>query len=389
VTERLYWADPLALEFRARVVAHATWGGRASVVLDQTAFYPEAGGQLADRGVLGGAAVVDVGVDAAGAIHHVIEGALPELGGEVAGAVERGRRRLHMALHTGQHMLSRALLEVARAETVSSRLGERECTVDLAGPGLDERALAAAETLVHGVIDDDVPVRAFFPPPEELARLPLRRDPKVDSNVRIIEIGEFDLSPCGGTHCVRSAQVGFVRVTGMERYKGGFRVYFDCGQRARVVAGGHDGVLRALGVSFAVPPGEVAGAVERLRGELRASEAAARALRARLAEAWAEQLDAGGGRVIACLDDCDAEMLRVVAKRLCAQGGAVALLAGRTTDGLDVVVSRAAGASFDCGAFVKRVAAAAGGRGGGRPQHAEGRLPAGSDWAALVLAHGG
>ncbi len=388
-TRRLYWDDALALGFRARVAAHSRWGERDAVVLESTAFYPEAGGQLADRGQLAGRPVVDVGLDDAGVIHHVLEGERPAVGDEVAGEVDRARRRLHMALHTGQHLLSRALVEVARADTVSARLGEHGCTVDVDVATLSERALAEAEALVHAVIDDDVAVRAFFPAPEELARLPLRREPKVDADVRVIDIGGFDLSPCGGTHCTRSGQVGVVRVTGSERYKGKQRIFFDAGQRARLVTAGHDDALRALAVSFAVAAGDVPAAVERLRGEVKASSAAARALKERLAEALAAGL--AGDRVVMTFDEAgfDVELLRAVAKRVVARDGAVALLAARVPGGVDVVVSRGAGSTFDCGAFVKRVATACGGRGGGRPQHAEGRLPEGADWAALVLAHGG
>ena len=388
-TRRLYWDDALALGFRARVAAHSRWGERDAVVLEATAFYPEAGGQLADRGVLAGRPVLDVGLDDAGVIHHVLEGERPAVGDEVAGEVDRARRRLHMALHTGQHLLSRALVEVARADTVSARLGEHGCTVDVDVAALGERALADAEARVHAVIDDDVAVRAFFPTPEELARLPLRREPKVDADVRVIDIGGFDLSPCGGTHCTRSGQVGLVRVTGSERYKGKQRIFFDAGQRARLVTAGHDDALRALAVSFAVAAGDVPAAVERLRGEVKASSAAARALKERLAEALAAGL--AGDRVVMTFDEAgfDVELLRAVAKRVVARDGAVALLAARVPGGVDVVVSRGAGSTFDCGAFVKRVATACGGRGGGRPQHAEGRLPEGADWAALVLAHGG
>src|SRR5262249_6482366 len=125
-TPRMYYDDPRTLEFTARVVAHAAWNGAPSLILDRTAFYPESGGQMADRGTIapGGVPVVDVQVDDDGVVYHVIAGELPPVGAELAGSVDPARRRLHMSLHTGQHMLSRALADVARGETVSSRLGE-------------------------------------------------------------------------------------------------------------------------------------------------------------------------------------------------------------------------------------------------------------------------
>src|SRR5262249_44458048 len=166
---RLYYEDPLLLAFDARILAHGTHGGRPSIILDRSAFYPESGGQMADRGTLGGLTLLDVQEDETGTVHHIVEGELPVVGTEVHGEIDRVRRRLHMALHPGQHMLSRALLDLARGETVSSRLGETLCTIDLGIAKADERAIANAEALVNSVIEDDIAIRAFFPEASELA----------------------------------------------------------------------------------------------------------------------------------------------------------------------------------------------------------------------------
>jgi len=253
-TGRLYYEDPFLYQFEARVIGHGTWNGARSVVLDRSAFYPESGGQMADRGTLGGTAIADVQVDEEGIVHHVLEGeSLPEPGTELVGVVDRQRRRVHMALHTGQHMLSRALADVAGAATVSSRLGESSATIDVDVDVLEERRVAEAEALVNAVIDDDVVVRAFFPTAEELAGLPLRRAPKVTENIRVVQIGDFDVSPCGGTHCTRAAQVGLVRVVGVERYKGKARVIFSAGARARREFADEAAVLRRQQVHPGVP----------------------------------------------------------------------------------------------------------------------------------------
>ncbi len=387
-TRRLYHDDAFLRQFTATVVAHGQWSGAASVVLDATAFYPEAGGQMADRGTLGGAALRDVQVDDAGVVHHLVDGALPEIGAAVAGEVDWARRRVHMAQHTGQHMLSRGLLDVARAATVSSRLGETACTIDLDRDGLGERAIADAEALVNAVIDDDVAIRAWFPAPDELAALPLRRDPKVDSDVRVIEIGAFDVSPCGGTHCARTAQVGQVRVVGVERHKGGTRVTFVAGRRAREVLAAHHDTLVALGQTFPCGPADVPAAVDSLRRALADTREALRAAQRRHAEALADRaLAEPGARAVLAVPGGDAELLRVLAKRLTA-AGRDAVLAAPGGDGTPILVARAAGSALDCGALVKALAAAAGGRGGGKPEHAEGRLPPSVDWPAVVAAAG-
>lgn len=390
-TVRLYFDDPWLAEFEARVVARSSHGGRPSVVLDRTAFYPESGGQMADRGTLGPARVVDVQLDEAGTLHHLLEADLPAGVETVQGRIDRARRRVHMALHTGQHVLSRALIDVARAETVSSRLGETACTIDVDVAALSEALIAKAVDLSNAVIDDDVPVRAFFPEPEELARLPLRRAPKVEESVRVVTVGEFDVTPCGGTHVTSSAQIGFVHVTGVERYKGGTRLTFASGQRAREQLAAESNLLRALSRDFSCGPNEVSAAVEKLRRELGVSRDKLGRLRAEVAERAADALlersrQSGDPTIVAAFDDAPVETLRAIGTRLSALPQAVALLAGKTDDGTQVLCVRGSGSSFDCGAFVKRVAQASGGRGGGRPERAEGRLPPGVDWDALCRA---
>ena len=292
-----------------------------------------------------------------------------------------------MALHTGQHMLSRALADVAMAATVSSRLGESQCTIDLDRDGVTERLVAEAEALVNQVIDDDVPVRAFFPTPDELAALPLRRKPKVTENIRVVAVGDFDVTPCGGTHCTRSAQIGLVRVEAVERYKGKSRVVFTAGPRARRELWSRVDALRELGRGFSCGPLDVGGAIDKLRRELDDAREALGHARAREADALAKELAGAPGPSVAVLEGAGPEILRRLAARLTGKEGAEVFLASRSADGLAVVVARGPGASLDCGAFLKRAAAAAGGRGGGRPEYAEGRLPASADWPALVAAH--
>lgn len=388
MTERLYFDDPALLRFEARVIAHGTFDKKPSVVLDRSAFYPESGGQMGDRGALSGLAVADVQLDDAGVVHHVLEdGALPAIGAMVEGLVDKARRRAHMALHTGQHMLSRALEDVASAPTVSSRLGDTSATIDVDRDVLDEARAAEAEGLVNSLIDDDVAVRAFFPSPEELAALPLRRAPKVADKIRVVMVGDFDVTPCGGTHCRSTAQVGLVKITAIERYKGKARVSFTAGPRARRELSAQADLLRDLGRGFTCAPRDVPVAIDKLRRELDAARETLGATRAELAGAIAERIlvaHAGEGPIIATLAGAPIELVRAVAARITAEPDRVALLAGRGEDALMVLAARGAGSRFECGAFVKKIAAAAGGRGGGRPEHAEGRLPKEADFDALA-----
>lgn len=390
-TTRIHYDDPFLLSFDARVIAHASHASRPSVVLDTTAFYPESGGQLGDLGALGGATVVDVQVDDAGVVHHVIEdlASAPAVGVQTHGTIDRARRRLHMALHTGQHMLSRALLDVARAETVSSRLGASLSTVDIDVAKIDEAELARAEALVNAVIEDDVGVRQYFPSAEELPTLPLRRPSKVSENVRVVSIGDFDVSPCGGTHCTRSAQVGSLTITNVERYKGKIRLSFLAGRSAFQELSQRSKLLQELGRTFTCGPMEVRAAVEKLRRDLSEHRDALGVVRDRWARSFAQELlaartGAAPQRVICSLDGEPVETLRALAGPLTEARGTVCFLASRSSEGVQVLIARGPETDFDCGAWLKRAAAAHNGRGGGRADRAEGRLPSTVDWQTLA-----
>ena len=397
-TEKLYWADPFARTFDAPPPRFATWQGRPSLVLERTLFYPEAGGQLADKGTLRLAssesplAIEDVQVSDDGVIHHLgadveaLAARAADAGslGAAEGAIDVPRRRDFMAQHTAQHALSRALLDEARAATVSSRLGANVCTIDVDRSEIDERELARAEDLVNSIVLDDVPVRALFPTDEELKTMDLRRAPKVTANVRIIDIEGFDLSPCGGTHCTRTGQIGAVRVVGVERYKGKIRVSFHAARRALADAKAKEAALAALAAEFTCGPLDVGNAVAKLRGELKGRTDQLSALRGelveRIAEAeWREHpANPSGTTFIPLLrPKDDVAMLRALAGRLSARPDVVTVAGALDPESGEVVVvaQRGTVATFDCGAWLKAaIAKAGGGRGGGRPERAEGRL---------------
>ncbi len=381
-TERLHYDDPVRLSFEARVVAHASHGGKPSVVLDRSAFYPESGGQMADRGTLAGASVLDVQLDDEGRVHHVLEGELPTMGELVRGEIDGARRREHMAMHTGQHALSHALLEELAATTVSSRLGESACTIDVDRDGLSLSDARRAEAIVNALVDEDRPVRQFFPSDEELARLALRKPPPDTDRVRVVEIEGFDVTPCGGTHCTRTAQIELVWVRGVERYKGGTRVTFAAGPRARRLLMEQADALRALAGELGCAPSEVATSVGALRRKLDESRVESGALRARLADLWARRLEREGD-VVAIVEGADAALLKSIAERL-ATGERVVALGAESPSGVDVLITRGPAARVHAGELLRAVASAAGGRGGGRPEHAQGRLPAGADFVALI-----
>ncbi|HEY5944131.1 MAG TPA: alanyl-tRNA editing protein [Kofleriaceae bacterium] len=372
MTRRLYHDDAYLRRFEADVVAHATFKDQPAIVLDQTAFYPEAGGQLGDHGTLAGLPVRDTQELDDGTIVHLVAGDLPAVGTRVTGELDWARRRQHMAQHTAQHLLSGTLLDRAKAATASARLGESALTIDAARDRIPDAELAAAEDLANDLIDDDLTIRAWFPAPEELASMKLRRDPKVSADIRVVAIGDFDFSPCGGTHAARTSQLGSIRITSTERYKGMTRVTFTAGRRARAELFTRDQVLRGLAAQFSCGPAEVPAAIDKLRRDAETTSTEITALKSRLASLVIDSFT-GTGEVIAAIP-ADAELLRSIAAKL-AGSGRDAILSASDDSGTHVVLMRAAGSSLDCGALWKKLAAKVGGRGGGRADRAEGRVP--------------
>jgi len=384
MTRRLYHDDAYLRRFDAEVLALTTFKARPAVVLDRTAFYPEAGGQLGDHGQLGGATVIDTQETDDGTIVHLVTGEPPAVGSRVTGELDWVRRRQHMAQHTAQHLLSGALLDRAQAATVSARLGESSLTIDVARDRVPDADLAAAEDLANDVVDDDLAIRAWFPNPHELARLKLRRDPKVAADIRVVAIGDFDFSPCGGTHCARTSQLAAVHITCAERYKGMTRVTFTTARRGRAELFARDEVLRGLAGQFSCGPLEVPAAIDKLRRDVEAKAGELTQLRGRLATTIVAQLP-GSGAAIAALPG-DPELLRSVAAKLVA-AGRDAILCAPDDAGTTVVMMRATGSTLDCGALWKQLAATLGGKGGGRADRADGRLTtAVTDWPATVAA---
>jgi len=408
-TRKLYWDDPFRTTFETGAAALRSYEGKPSVVLDATAFYPEGGGQLGDRGflaVLGlRVPVLDVQIDDGGLIHHLVDeaplAALRELVGApgdaprelgVAGEIEAARRRDHMSQHTGQHMLSRAMLDELGAATVSSRLGALTSSIDVDLRTIDEGGIARAEDRVSEAVLADSVIHTLFPSADELRALPLRREPKVTDNVRIIDIEGFDVSPCGGTHCTRTGQVGPLRITHVEKEKQLLRVTFLAGGRAVRDYRAKDAALAAIAHDFTCGPLEVAAGIARLRGELRARSMELGTTRAELArflaaeKLFASPVDASGTTPVALTrDDGDLTMLRSLGGALATRDDVVALVAGRAPDGdWLVVIERGRKAVFDAGKWLRAFTQAHGGRGGGRAEHAEGRVPGHVDWAALA-----
>jgi alanyl-tRNA synthetase len=371
---RIYYTDPTCRSFNATVVRSFEYADRPAVTLDQTAFYPTSGGQPFDIGRLGDVHVVDT-IDVDEDVVHVVTGPLAE-GSAVHGEIDWQRRADHMQQHSGQHVLSAAFARLFDNRTVSFHMGTDASTIDLAREAAaDEIERAVDES--NRVVWDDRSVSIRFVSAEEVSRLPLRKDPTRGGTLRLIEIPDFDLSACGGTHVSRTGQIGLIAVIASERFQGGSRVTFGCGHRAvRALRGYRDAVggsIRALSVL----PIELPSAVERLQAEGKDLRKTIGRLQESLAVHEAARLmnaavASGGLRcVIEVLEGWDVQGLKAIASALIANPNVVAVLVSAATPSF-VVVARSSDAPIDANGILRQLIERFGGRGGGRPDLAQG-----------------
>jgi len=374
MTERLYYTDPYLREFDAHVAERTTYEGKPALTLDRTAFYPTSGGQPFDVGTLSGARVIDVVDTDDGRLLHVVD-RLPD-GDAVKGTIDWARRFDHMQQHTGQHVLSAAFDRLLGARTESFHLGADYSTIDLARD-LGAADVARAEAEANRVVWDDRPVAIRFASADEAATLGLRKESKRGGTLRLIDVQDFDLSACGGTHVARTGAIGIIAVSATERFKGGLRVTFLCGGRALTGFRALRDVAAASVRALSVLPAELPAAIERLQAENKDARGQLKDLRLRLAGMTGESLiatavDAAGVRLVtACLPDHDANTLKAVAQRIAQHRGHIAVLVGDPA-AAPIVVARAEDVAADAGALLKQIVQRHGGKGGGRPELAQG-----------------
>jgi alanyl-tRNA synthetase len=374
MTERLYYHDPYLRDFDATVIETTSHEGKTAVVLDRTAFYPTSGGQPFDVGTLSGATVLDVVEADDRRILHVVD-RVPDAAG-VTGTIDWTRRFDHMQQHTGQHLLSAAFDRLLATRTESFHLGADYSTIDLARE-LSPAEIARGEEEANRIVWEDRPVSIRFAGPDEVAALPLRKEPKREGTLRLIDVHDFDLSACGGTHVARTGAIGIIAVAATERFRGGSRVTFLCGGRAlagyRSLRDAVAGSVRALSVL----PSELPAAIERLQADGKELRRQMKDFQSKLAGQEADALAdgavaAGDIRLVAAsIAGWDAAGLKLIAARIVERPGHVVVLIGEPAPAA-IVIARSAGLPHDAGALLRQLVQRHGGKGGGRPELAQG-----------------
>ncbi len=230
-TKRLYYDDPYKTEFEAKIIsADCVDDCKWNIILDQTLFYPESGGQSSDRGVLGGVHVLNV-FEVEEVIIHVLDREL-EKGKIVHGYIDWDRRFDHMQQHSGQHILSQCFSKLKGGRTIGFHLGRCYSTIDIDISNLSEKDLRNIENLANQIVLENRDIVIKVIDKDELENITLRKYPQGKDRLRTVEIKDFEWTACCGTHVKKTGEIGIIKIINTENYKGGKRVIFKCGWRS-------------------------------------------------------------------------------------------------------------------------------------------------------------
>jgi alanyl-tRNA synthetase len=380
VTERLYYSDSHLIEFEARVVdVTERVSGWTAIILNRTAFYPTGGGQPSDTGTLDGMRVVECIDDGERGVLHVVQGATPARDAIVRGRVDWARRLDHMQQHTGQHILSQAFVTLFNAPTRGFRVLDSSCEIDVDLQEPTSEKIERAVELANNVIWEDRAIAIRNVSGEEASEMSLRKEPSRDGELRLIEIEGFDLTPCGGTHAFRTGEVGIIVVRSWERAKGLTRIDFVAGTRALADYRKANRSARDVATLFSSGRDDIAHLAAQVVEDNKDLHRRVRVLEEMAAEVEAQKLHAtaeitsDGTRVVTHIfDGRDAESLKKLAQALIANPGTLTLLASRDKDAARLVFARSSDATGDMNALMREACGALDGRGGGKPELAQG-----------------
>jgi alanyl-tRNA synthetase len=388
MTTRLYYNDSFLYDFDAEV-REVLENPRPGLVLDRTAFYPTSGGQVFDKGWISSDAntnlrVTEVADAEDGKVVHYLEAPVGDLkpGARIHGQIDAARRRDHMQQHSGQHVLSAAFVRLYNMPTVSFHMADDYCSIDLDTPTLTKEQVESAERLANEIILENRPVDIRFVTRDEAGKLGLRKLPPTERDeLRLIDIHDFDLTACGGTHVSHTGQIASVLLRKTEKVRQGWRVEFVAGLRAVATARRDFATLAETAALFSAHIYDVPQQARKSLDEIKSLRKQYEQSQEELAAAYASVLladarESQGRRIVVrTLADRDLSFMKLLAQKATRLSPNVVALLASTSPQPSLVFAQSPGQPFDMGALMKEVMAKIGGRGGGSKDMAQGGIP--------------
>ena len=398
MTGRLYYQDSFLYHFDAEVRS-VVETPRPALILDRTAFYPTSGGQIHDTGWIfpsepasdpaARLRVTEVADTEDGQVIHYLEAPLKNLppGTRVRGEIDSARRRDHMQQHSAQHLLSAAFVRLFNMPTISFHMADDYCSIDLQiddldTPSLTKDQIESAEREANEIILENRPVEVRYVTRDEAEKLGLRKLPPAErDHLRLIDIRDWDLTACGGTHVNQTGQIGAILLRKTEKVRQGYRVEFVAGQRAVSTARRDFSTLTETAALFSAHIYDVPQQARKSLDEIRALRKQAEQSQDDLASAQAATLLAetpeshGRKLVVRTFSGRDLNFLKLLAQKLTRQTPAVIALLATDSPQPALVFAQSPGQPHDMGALLKQTLAPLGGRGGGSQDLAQGGVP--------------
>lgn len=369
-TRRLYYEDVYKKEFTATVVECRERKKGYAVILDESAFYPEGGGQPSDVGMLGDAKVTEVH-EKDGELLHYTDKAL-EVGAKVEGKIDWVRRFDLMQQHSGEHMVSGLIHEAYGYDNVGFHMGSDTITIDLNGP-LDEAQLAEIERKTNQKIWEDTQIKIIYPTAEELEKIDYRSKKELTGQVRIVEFPGVDICACCGTHVTHTGEIGMVKLLSVEKFREGVRIEMICGKRVLDYLNMVNDQNHQISVKLSAKMDKTAQAVERLQEENFRLKGQVGQLVDDMCRKEAERY-AGSGSVLIFMDGMDADSVRKLADAVTQTcQGCCAVFSGNADGSYKYAMGEKDG---DLRQFTKEMNAKLNGRGGGKPFFVQGSVQA-------------
>ena len=369
-TQKLYFDDPYQVEFNSKVLKKISRHDKPALILERTCFYPESGGQPADKGSINGIEVTDV-LEESGQTIHIL--AREIMADDIQGMVDWETRFDHMQQHAGQHVLSQCFYELTRGETRSFHMGYDSSTVEIDVRKISEQELAEVEKLANSIVFQNKEIKSYLVSEDQIADVPLRGLPQKSGSIRVIEVTGFDYTACGGTHPKRTGEIGMIKILKQERIRNNIKFNFLCGKRALRDYIAKNKILSQVAVKFSVNEQELPLAAEKLFSDFQTLKKTNKKTRQRISRIEAREIiqEAKDHFIHHIFTDKTPEELRSLALNIIETPGLVVFLGLEKDKKVHAVLARSDNCDIDMRDLVPMVAEQINGKGGGRPTFVE------------------
>ena len=372
-----YERDPFATVLETRILASGEERGRPFVLLEDTVFYPEGGGQPCDLGMVNGVAVVEV-QKREGGIRHYLAAALPV--GPASLQLDWIRRFDHMQQHTGQHLLTAVAQDQFKWGTTAFHLGGTVCDIELDAPSISPAEMERLEEAVAAEIRARREITARWVSPEAYGAEAVRSRGLPEGHtgdIRLVQIAGVDLNTCGGTHLHHTGEIEALKLLGTEGIRGGTRLYYVAGRRARLRLGAHEERNARLRTLLGAPDEDLVAALQIKLDQLLALERRSRKLEEELVEFQAAALAARPDALVeANLEGRDMAFLQKLARGILAADPAKAVFLTADPGGQGLFLLTAGeGSRLEVPSVGRAVAGILGAKGGGSGKSFQGKAP--------------